>query len=1024
MARAQTDTMPPQNAAADATGKDQKKAGGRTHDVKAEVIGLVLLFSGLAFTAALVTFAPHDLKILHDGARSTETVANAIGPVGARIADLMLHFFGVGAFAIDAMLLALAVRTLMGKTSAPRVRPTAGVVGGTLALLILLHVSCRDTGLRPFGHEAAGLLPGGIAVVMLALFSALGTRLLAIWGLAVALTAVTGRSLVGELVRWATGKATPMAATLGQTGAEKAKQGLGSLAAVPGWFARKRAERAMRAEADVDDAPVAVDLPEISWSAAELHRIADASESEVLSPAMFPQGPETLVRPVLPMAPVADDPRLDNLDIPTGMRRAKERENARDAGVRDDVSVRVRLPDTAPKAVVHPDHQQVSASAVPNIPAPPVEAPLQTDVTPRTEREQLHAELAQAALRPTGPMPDVGALPAMPLPAIPSMVLEEVPVEALKATLPEVDDVPPPIPAISLTNPGLRGTAPDRGDRALSVVQARQDIPHVDPNPHALAPASIAAAVAPKSDGPRIVETEALRNERPAPVSASVQGDLGLSKVWHCPPHTLVQEPPARVVNMDAAMLRENALVLEQKLAEFNIHGEVTDIRPGPVVTTYEYRPAPGIKISKIVNLRDDLTMSLSALRVRIVAPIPGRDVVGIEVPNQNRQMVYFRELIDSPVYRDSTSPLTLILGKDIEGRPLCTDLARAPHLLVAGATGTGKSVGINTFLCSMLFRCTPDEVKLILIDPKILELSVYEGIPHLLLPVLDEPRKAELALKWAVAEMDRRYRLLAEAEVRNLAGYKQKLPELKAAALRKKQLAERVDLNGDVSEDVIDMPEDMPYIVVVIDEFADLIMAAGKEVEIPVARLAQKARAAGIHVILATQRPSVDVITGMIKANFPTRVSFQVASSMDSKVILGSVGAETLLGKGDMLFVPPGEGHLRRCHGTWITDEEVVAVARHWREQGTPKYEMNILKDPEDEAKAAADMDDGEMDPLYDEAVQIVLDSQQASVSFLQRKLGIGYGRSARLVDTMENRGIVGPSRGPNKPREIMAHA
>lgn len=999
MARAHTESMPNPNA--DLPAKDKKKTGAKVHDVKAEVVGLVLLFSGLGFAAALVTFSPHDVKLIHEGHQAADTLQNAIGPVGARIGDLLLHLFGVGAFALNAMLLALAVRTLSGNTTAPRLRPTLGVLGGTLALLILLHVSSRNTGLRPFGHEAAGFVPGAIAVVMLALFSTVGTWLVALWVLAVSLTAVTSRSLVGELVRWTTGKARPVAATLGQSGASAAKQGLGSLKGVPGWFARRRAEKAVLAEAN-DDAPEPIDMPEMSWTSAELQ--ADNS-SEVLAPAVFSQAPETLVRPVLPMAPVADDPLLANLDIPTSMRRARPEPTAK-----DEVSVRLRLPDTAPKAVVHPAHALVATPA-----AAPV--PEQTDVTPRTEREKLHAELAQSTLRPTGPMPVVGDLPQMP-----HLLVEELPVDDLKATLPEVDDVPPPIPPISLTNPGLRGTTPDRGDRALNVVQARVDVPHVDPHPHALTPAVLGAPA--KSDGPRIVETEALRNERPAPVSASVQGDLGLSKVWHCPPHTLVQEPPARVVNMDAATLRENAIVLEQKLAEFNIHGEVTDIRPGPVVTTYEYRPAPGIKISKIVNLRDDLTMSLSALRVRIVAPIPGRDVVGIEVPNQNRQMVYFRELIDSAVYRDSTSPLTLILGKDIEGRPMCTDLARAPHLLVAGATGTGKSVGINTFLCSMLFRSTPDEVKLILIDPKILELSVYEGIPHLLLPVLDEPRKAELALKWAVAEMDRRYRLLAEAEVRNLAGYKQKLPELKAAALRKKQLAERVDLNGDVSEDLIDMPEDMPYIVVVIDEFADLIMAAGKEVEIPVARLAQKARAAGIHVILATQRPSVDVITGMIKANFPTRVSFQVASSMDSKVILGSVGAETLLGKGDMLFVPPGEGHLRRAHGTWITDEEVVAIARHWREQGTPKYEMNILKDPEDEAKSAVDMDDGEMDPLYDEAVQIVLDSQQASVSFLQRKLGIGYGRSARLVDTMENRGIVGPSRGPNKPREIMAHA
>jgi len=540
------------------------------------------------------------------------------------------------------------------------------------------------------------------------------------------------------------------------------------------------------------------------------------------------------------------------------------------------------------------------------------------------------------------------------------------------------------------------------------------------------------ARAAARAAGPRIVETEAMRGNTPAAASPkTAQGalDIGDRKSWRLPPHTLVQPPPERSVSAPYDILVDNARILEQKLADFKIAGEVTDIRPGPVVTTYEYRPAAGVKISRIAGLKDDLTMSLAALRVRVVAPIPGRDVVGIEVPNKSRQIVYFREILDSKVYADAASKLTIVLGKDIEGGPVVTDLAKAPHLLVAGATGTGKSVGINSFLASLLFRATPDDVKLLLIDPKVLELSVYEGIPHLMLPVIDDPHQAELALKWACREMDRRYHVLADVQVRNLAGYKAKLPELRDKARRSKVAVRNGETVWvDASEPGADMlpaapePEDMPYIVIVIDEFADLIMASGKEVERAVARLAQKARAAGIHVILATQRPSTDVITGMIKANFPTRISFQVASSIDSKVVLNSVGAESLLGMGDLLFVPPGSSHIRRCHGTWITDDEVNRLAKHWADQGVPTYDMSILADPEAEASDVPD--DEELDALFNEAVRVSIEADQASVSFLQRKLGIGYGRAARIVDHMEARGIVGPSRGPNKPREIMGAA
>ncbi|MCO4760392.1 MAG: hypothetical protein KC502_02735 [Myxococcales bacterium] len=466
--------------------------------------------------------------------------------------------------------------------------------------------------------------------------------------------------------------------------------------------------------------------------------------------------------------------------------------------------------------------------------------------------------------------------------------------------------------------------------------------------------------------------------------------------------------------------------MLEQKLEDFKIKGEVTDIRPGPVVTTYEYKPAPGMKISRIVGLKDDLTMSLSALRVRVVAPIPGRDVVGIEVPNKQRQFVYFREVLDSEVFNEKKSNLTLILGKDIEGQPVVTDLAKAPHMLVAGATGTGKSVGINSFICSMLYKASPEDLKFIMVDPKVLELCIYEGIPHLLLPPIDEPHKAELALKWAVREMERRYRVLAGAKVRNIAGYRAKLPELRENARKKKVKVVDgkkvlVDANSPGAEMLNPpaVPEEMPYIVVVIDEFADLIMASGKEVERAVARLAQKARACGIHVILATQRPSTDVLTGMIKANFPTRLSFQVASSIDSKVVLNAVGAESLLGMGDLLYVPPGTSHLKRCHGTWITDDEVAAIADHWKEQGSPNYDLSILEDPDVEKPTIEK--DVKLDTLFEDAVQVAIEAQQASVSFLQRRLGIGYGRAARIIDHMEAKGIVGPQRGPNKPREIL---
>ena len=411
----------------------------------------------------------------------------------------------------------------------------------------------------------------------------------------------------------------------------------------------------------------------------------------------------------------------------------------------------------------------------------------------------------------------------------------------------------------------------------------------------------------------------------------------------------------------------------------------MVQVLPGPVVTMYEFEPASGIKVSRIVNLADDLALGMKALSVRIVAPIPGKSVVGIEVPNPHRQPVYLREIVASPAFRQATSKLVLALGKDILGIPTVTDLAQIPHLLIAGATGSGKSVGLNSMICSMLLNAAPEEVKFIMIDPKMLELSVYDGIPHLITPVVTHPKKAAAALHWAVAEMERRYRLLAEHGVRSLDGYNQMHPDLR-----------------------------LPYLVVVIDELADLMLVARHNVENALTRLAQMARASGIHLLVATQRPSVDVLTGIIKANFPARISFQVSSRIDSRTILDAIGAERLLGKGDMLFLPPGTSKLMRIHGAYVSEAEIKRVVEYLRRQQTPVYDGSIFT-PRTDGSADSEV----VDDKYDAAVALVAKLGQASASLMQRHLRIGSKRAARLIEAMEREGVVGPADG-SRPRDV----
>jgi len=458
-------------------------------------------------------------------------------------------------------------------------------------------------------------------------------------------------------------------------------------------------------------------------------------------------------------------------------------------------------------------------------------------------------------------------------------------------------------------------------------------------------------------------------------------------------PIKLLDEPVKDFKRESDAELKLKGEMLVAKLADFGVNGKIREIQPGPVVTQFEFEPAPGVKINKIANLSDDLALAMSAVSVRIIAPIPGKSVVGIELPNKHRGMVFLAELMNSKEFANAKSMLTFAMGKDISGRPYISDLASMPHLLVAGTTGSGKSVAVNTLICSIVYKAPPELVKFIMVDPKMVELSIYEDIPHLAAPVVTEPRKAAQVLKNVVEEMENRYSVLASMKVRNLDSYNQKAaedPELPV----------------------------MPYLVVIVDEFADLMLVAGKDVEQSIIRIAQMARAVGIHLVLATQRPSVNVITGIIKANMPARLSFRVSSKIDSRTILDTSGAELLLGKGDSLFIPPGMSDTVRVHGCFVSDDEVGRIVEHLKTLGEPEYNMDLVKE---ETFDPDEVDESEMDDKYDEALQLVKQKGFASISMIQRYLRIGYNRAARIVEIMEKKGIVAPSDGTSKPRELL---
>ncbi|MDH4569170.1 cell division protein FtsK [Pseudomonas sp. BN414] len=527
-----------------------------------------------------------------------------------------------------------------------------------------------------------------------------------------------------------------------------------------------------------------------------------------------------------------------------------------------------------------------------------------------------------------------------------------------------------------------------------------------------------APVIAPPPPPKPAESSKRVQKEKQAPlfVDTAVEGTL--------PPISILDVAEKKQKSFSPESLEAMSRLLEIKLKEFGVEVIVESVHPGPVITRFEIQPAAGVKVSRISNLAKDLARSLAVISVRVVEVIPGKTTVGIEIPNEDRQMVRFSEVLSSSEYDEAKSPVTLALGHDIGGKPIITDLAKMPHLLVAGTTGSGKSVGVNAMILSILFKSTPEQARMIMIDPKMLELSIYEGIPHLLCPVVTDMKEAANALRWSVAEMERRYKLMAAMGVRNLAGFNRKVKDAEEAGTPLTDPLYR----RESMEDEAPLLKTLPTIVVVVDEFADMMMIVGKKVEELIARIAQKARAAGIHLILATQRPSVDVITGLIKANIPTRMAFQVSSKIDSRTILDQGGAEQLLGHGDMLYLPPGTGLPIRVHGAFVSDDEVHRVVEAWKLRGAPDYIEDILAGADEGGGSFSGGDGGEGgsegsedDPLYDEAVRFVTESRRASISAVQRKLKIGYNRAARMIEAMEMAGVVSPMNG-NGSREVIA--
>jgi S-DNA-T family DNA segregation ATPase FtsK/SpoIIIE len=987
---------------------DKKLQAGSSHG--RALVGVFLLAGSLIALLAVATFDAHD--------RVGPGFRNAVGPMGHLIAESLRGLLGVCAYLVPVCGVYASMVLFVGNREKRRLSQIVALVLLTLSVSVLAQL--MFAGDKGWAHAPGGAVGAMLGGLLTGLFSTVGTVIL-VTALAVAALIVGTQYAFLKLcsLAWAG------ACELGRRAQEA---GLAWAAAQREAYQKRQEQRAKEKE---EEAAFLAQLEADEEELLEAER--EAAEAEAAAE-------EAMAEEALRLAKQNEKEQLL-----AAKKSAKETREAEKLAAKE---AREKKPAA------------LAAGAV-GAGAPMAE-----------KRPAPGADPAWASFLAPQPMPqpaanaDVEGAEA-PLPRRGGRKLPNI------VTAPATPGSVPPTPAEELEPAAPAVAAPSKP--VAPVAQAAPVAPAPTAQPEtAIVPAPPSAL----ARTPLIVEPKA--PPKPTVKKSSEQFEfVGDRKSFSLPPLEVLESEKKSRSELDKDAFLVTAEKLRAKLADFGIVGEVVEIRPGPVVTMYEFLPGPGIKVSKIAALADDLAMAMEAMRVRIVAPIPGKGVVGIEVPNKDRETVFLKEIAEQDTFQKSASRLTMCVGKDIEGMPYVFDLAKAPHLLIAGTTGSGKSVAVNSMIMSILLKSTPEEVRFIMVDPKMLELSVYEGIPHLLLPVVTDPKKAALALRWAVEEMERRYQMLSEAGVRNIAGFN-KLVETQAAegkstltradegAPAKKSAKKKVLVVGgaegdkglgagdgmgvaaprededELRETVLGeepeaVPEveaeaeepqaapekkkeelkKLPYIVVIIDELADLMMVASKEVETYVARLAQMARAAGIHLMVATQRPSTDVVTGIIKANFPTRISFMLRSKPDSMTILGTVGAEALLGMGDMLIMPPTSAHLQRVHGAYVSENEIKKAVDHLKAQGKPVYDESILK-PRDEESEGGGEEDELSDELYDQALATVSEMRAVSISMLQRKMRIGYNRAARMIERMEREGVVGPADGA-KPREVL---
>lgn len=957
-----------------------------------ELLGLALLCLGLAAAAMIISYHPDDPSFL---AVTDAPVQNWLGRFGASIAGPLFMIVGWGAWGLAIVLAAWGVRFALHRGAE---RAIGRLIFAPIWIAVL---SLYATSLVPgqawaathsfglgglFGETVMGailyVLPLGshFALKLMSLLMGLFTVALGAFVLGftrVEIMRIARFLLIGLVMSYA------WVMTLLGRGAGGALAGAQALkikqAERRETRAREAAEAAEWAAQQAQTAPPQVRYDAHSNDDQMLENFREPLEPEQEKPSLLSRMP-SLVR------------RSDPAPMPEP--ELVEAGQAPDADAPDQDRVKARISDVI-KARVR------SGPAVSQSPVAMREAPLTKGRGRGPDPLVLNV----------GHMDATGDLPAEP--PLTAAHIHDAPLDQVEPMMERVmEQTTPPTPLADL------GVATDF-------------TPEAEPAP-APAPQNLRPAI-PVPEPKKVVQHPPRKTMQPSTrAQAEAQPALKFDEQaaeYELPPLGLLSDPSlVKRHHLSDDALEQNARMLEAVLDDYGVKGEIVSVRPGPVVTMYELEPAPGLKASRVIGLSDDIARSMSALSAR-VSTVPGRSVIGIELPNENREMVNFREILSTRDFGDSTMKLPLALGKDIGGDPVVANLAKMPHLLIAGTTGSGKSVAINTMILSLLYRLTPEDCRLIMIDPKMLELSVYDGIPHLLSPVVTDPKKAVVALKWTVGEMEERYRKMSKMGVRNIDGYNSRV----ADALSKGEMFSRTVQTGfddDTGEPVFETeefaPEKMPYIVVIVDEMADLMMVAGKEIEACIQRLAQMARASGIHLIMATQRPSVDVITGTIKANFPTRISFQVTSKIDSRTILGEMGAEQLLGMGDMLYMAGG-AKITRCHGPFVSDEEVEEIVNHLKAYGPPEYMNSVLDGPSDDREADIDAvlglgsgDKDTEDALYDTAVAIVIKDRKCSTSYIQRKLSIGYNKAARLVEQMEDEGVVSGANHVGK-REVL---